>query len=372
MKILIYQPRVYYFLGGGEIYPLQNAKFFSKLGHDVTLLTVRAPYLKQSEYFKKFIKENDKVKIEYLELDENFKDIYDIEAGIDWERWDKESLWVSRLAYQYLDKNDFDIITIHNVLDTLAVPFNKRHILHLHGTPDKMNYICKLILERENKFLAVSNKVANKWTELGVKGNIKISTNAIDENIFFPNPQLKDSNDLLFVGRLIPIKGVQYILKALSLLKDKHNLTPKLSIVGDGPYKEELLKLTHELNLEEQITFHGLVSQEDLIKLYQSAKLAVLPSYDKEGIMSTLLEAASCKVPSITTRGTSMEEFAKDNINALLVEPENEYDLSEKIYTMLTNKEYRENIAQNAYNAVMNDFTWLAKAKELIELYKEV
>ena len=100
MKILIYQPRVSYFTGGGEVYPLQNAKFFAKMGHDVTILTTKASFLKSSEYFTNFIKENKNVKIDYLELDENFKYIYDEPAGINWTRWDKESLWVSRLAYQ--------------------------------------------------------------------------------------------------------------------------------------------------------------------------------------------------------------------------------------------------------------------------------
>jgi len=76
MKILIYQPRVSYFTGGGEIYPLQNAKFFTKLGHDITILTTRADFLTPSDYFTNFIKNNKDVKIKYLDLDESFKDIY--------------------------------------------------------------------------------------------------------------------------------------------------------------------------------------------------------------------------------------------------------------------------------------------------------
>lgn len=91
MKILIYQPRASYYTGGGEVYPLQNAKFFDKLGHDVTLLTTKASFIKQSDYFKNFLKECPGVKIEYLELNDKFKDIYDEVPGVDWLRWDKES-----------------------------------------------------------------------------------------------------------------------------------------------------------------------------------------------------------------------------------------------------------------------------------------
>ncbi|MCK9575427.1 MAG: glycosyltransferase family 4 protein [Clostridia bacterium] len=372
MKILIYQPRVSYFTGGGEIYPLQSAKFFAKLGHDVTILTTRATFLIPSNYFVDFINSNKNVKINYLDLDENFKDIYDEPAGINWLRWDRECLWVARLAYQYISNHKFDIVAVHSVVDALAVPFGQKHVLHLHGTPLEINYICKLILEKEKNLIAVSNKVANKWINFGAYPKIKISTNAIDDSVFFPSPNLKRDIDLLFVGRLIPIKGVQYILQALKILKDKNNLTPNISIVGDGPYKDDLKKLSKELSVDKQVEFCGFVSQNDLIKAYQRSKIAVLPSYDKEGIMSTLLEAASCGTPAITTRGTSMEEFAKDNKNALLVEPENAVDLSNKIYKLLTNIELVNKITENAFNTVKSEYIWSTKAQQLIEFYKEV
>lgn len=372
MKILIYQPRVSYFTGGGEVYPLQNARFFAQLGHEVTILTTKATFLTPSDYFIDFMNHNKKVKVEYLELDNNFKDIYQEPAGIDWTRWDRESLWVSRLAYRYISESNFDIIAIHNVIDSLAVPFGYKHVLHLHGTPSELNYICKLILEKEKNLIAVSKKVANKWIELGAYPKMKIVTNAIDDTVFTSNPEIKKEIDLLFVGRLIPIKGVQYILQALKILKEKYALTPNFSIIGDGPYKEELMSLAQQLGIDNQTKFYGLVSKEVLIKSYQSARIAVLPSYDKEGILSTLLEAASCGTPAITTKGTSMEEFAKQNQNALLVEPESAEDLSEKIYKLLTDNKLSDEIAQNALETVRKEYTWLSKAKQLIEIYQEV
>ena len=98
LKILVYQPRASYYIGGGEVYPLQNVKYFASLGHDVTLLTTKADFIKESDYFVDTIKKDKKIKIEYLELDEGYKDIYDVTPGMDWERWDKESLYVSILS----------------------------------------------------------------------------------------------------------------------------------------------------------------------------------------------------------------------------------------------------------------------------------
>ena len=371
MKILIYQPRASYFTGGGEVYPLQNAKFFSTLGHDVTLLTIKADFLIPSDYFTNFVNDNKNIKIDYLQLDESFRYIYDVPAGIDWARWDRESLWVSRLAYQYMCSNKFDIIAIHNVIDALAVPFGIKHYLHLHGAPSELNYICKFVLEKEKNLVAVSNNVASKWIKLGANSDMKICTNAIDEKIFVVDKNTKRDIDLLFVGRLIPIKGIQYILEALKILNDKYKLAPNFVIIGHGPYRDELEKLVKKLRIDKQVKFLGLVSQKDLIKSYQNAKVAVLPSYEKEGIMSTLLEAASCGTPAITTKGTSMEEFARENENALLVEPQSAIDLSEKIYKLLTDEKLAKEIADNAFNTVRKEYTWLSKAERLIELYKE-
>lgn len=258
MKILVYQPRVSYFIGGGEIYPLQTAKFFANFGHDVSILTTRASYITPSDYFVNFIKENPKIKIEYLDLDENYRSIYEEPAGINWERWDSESLWVARLAYKFLCHNKYDIVSTHCVIDSYAIPFEQKHVLHLHGTPTDLNYACKLILPKKMDLIAVSLNVAEKWKKLGAYEKIKISTNAIDENVFFKEGKEERDLDLLFVGRLIPIKGVQYILKALKLLKDKYNLTPIFTIIGDGPYRNELQDLVKSLKIDNQVIFRGM------------------------------------------------------------------------------------------------------------------
>lgn len=371
MKILVYQPRASYYTGGGEVYPLQNCKFFVKLGHDVTLLTTKSSFIKESDYFIKFKEENPLVKIVYLELDENYKEIYERTPGMDWERWDEESLWVSRLAHTYLLNNKFDIVAIHNVIDDLAVPDNVRHVLHLHGSPNEMNYICKLILKKEKNLIAVSKNVRDKWTNIGVTNSIKICTNAIDENTFYWNKAKERVNDILFVGRLIPIKGVDYIIEAMKMLKDEYNLDLKLSIIGQGPYFDTLKKLTKKLDLESNVEFLGLVSNEKLIEMYQTSKIAVLPSFEKEGIMSTLLEAASCHTPSITTRGTSMEEFAKNDLNALLVNPKDYKDIALKIYNLYTDTDLYNKIADNAYNEVLDKYTWFGKCRDIIKLYED-
>lgn len=371
MKVLIYQPRVSYFTGGGEVYPLQNAIFFAKHGHDVTLLTTKASYLKECDYFKDFKKRKPaNLKIEYIELDDNYKFIYDEEPGMNWERWDKESLFVSREAYRFLCEHKYDIVAIHNIMDLIAVPLGVKHVIHFHGTPSELNYTCKLLLENEKNILAVSENVREGWKKLGINKKMIISTNAIDPTVF-KKIDVERTNDLLFVGRIIEIKGLQYAIEALNILREKYNFKPTFRIIGKGPYLETIKELVKKYKLEDQVQICGLAEQDFLIKSYQESKLALQPSYVKEGIMSTLLEAASCGTPSITTKGTSMQEFALDNKNAYLVNPQDANDLAEKIYMLLNNQELLHTIGENAYNEVMKKYTWESKSEELIKYYEE-
>ena len=56
MNIAIYQPRVSYYVGGGEILPLDHGMFLKKCGHKITIITTRASFIKESEYFKNYKK----------------------------------------------------------------------------------------------------------------------------------------------------------------------------------------------------------------------------------------------------------------------------------------------------------------------------
>ena len=175
------------------------------------------------------------------------------------------------------------------------------------------------------------------------------------------------------------IKDLEQILKEIGTYHKKAAFVKEIATILTDQYqaklptkRKELEKLVEKLNLSNQVEFKGLVSQQVLIHSYQTAKIAILPSYDKEGIMSTLLEAAGCGTPAITTRGTSMEEFAKNDENALLVNSCDAEDLCKKIYLLIMNKNLYEKISKNALNEVKSKYSWINKAKELIHLYGEV
>jgi glycosyltransferase involved in cell wall biosynthesis len=101
----------------------------------------------------------------------------------------------------------------------------------------------------------------------------------------------------LFVGRLLPGKGVENLLRALS---DPRLESAQLDIIGDGPERTYLEELTKDLGLSSRVRFHGAVAREELHRWYKSASLFVNPSFSEGGPL-TVLESLALGVPVVST-----------------------------------------------------------------------
>ena len=119
---------------------------------------------------------------------------------------------------------------------------------------------------------------------------------------------------ILYVGRLEEYKGLQYVIQAVPLL----DAGTRLEIVGNGPYKEHLIRLTKELGLEDRIDFYQGLSREELLHRYANADLLVLLSrYESFGI--TVAEALASKTPCIVADTSALREWI-DNENCFGVD----------------------------------------------------
>jgi glycosyltransferase involved in cell wall biosynthesis len=102
---------------------------------------------------------------------------------------------------------------------------------------------------------------------------------------------------ILFVGRLMPIKNLENLIRAFRLVSVR-DPTSNLVIVGEGPSKKDLISLTKKLDLEQKVLFTGAMRYEDLPGIYNMADVFVLPSL-YESFSLVVLEAAACGVPIV-------------------------------------------------------------------------
>ena len=370
MNILIYQPRVSYYVGGGEVVPLQHAKFLNQLGHSITILTTKVSDEEYSKYFYDFTKNNKDIKIIELERSKELQLIHKTLPGINWERWDLESIYFAKLATHHLINIDYDLIAYHNVLDSISLPSRKKAVVHLHGYPKELDYGKKLAMFGVNNYISVSSYIKTQWQQLYDFTNVthKVVKNGIDHKYFLPTKAEK-INDILFVGRLIHIKGVETLIKAIYLVK-KYKSDIKVKIGGTGPIENFLKKLVYSLELQNNIDFIGYIPDNDLVNIYNNSKITVLPSYEREGILTTMLESSSCGTPVITTTACSMKEFITNNKNGILVPPEDEKILAERILMLLNTPDLLKNLSNSCRKSVLRDWSWEKKYKKYLKYMK--
>lgn len=365
MKLLIYQPRASYYVGGGEVVAINQAIHLIKKGFDVCFATSRASWLKESEIFKNF-KNTFPENILQVDIPDRIRLIYDIKPGADWFRWDLESLHFGLYVKETINNVKYDVGICHLPLDLVALDSLKRNIVYLHGYPSTINYACELVLYNQKKYIAVSGKVKEEWQKLIDDKDVEVVYNGIDTSYFSPDEKENKIYDALFVGRLLESKGILNLLAAFKKLLQQHgNL--KLAIVGTGPLEEAIRVYIRENKLESNIIVFGYVAEKILLSLYRKSKLAVLPSLNKEGVLTTALEASACGLPVITSKGSSLQEYIKPGRNGILVDPSIDSEIADAIEQLLADESLFKEMSKNA-RLMSLDWDWDNKIEELKEI----
>lgn len=150
-----------------------------------------------------------------------------------------------------------------------------------------------------------------------------------------------DDTVLLTIAALHPRKGLKYLLRAMKKIIEQKNNT-RLIIIGVGPQKKELQKLTEKLKIQEKVNFLGQC--ENIPKMLKSSDLFVLPSV-KEAFGLVLLEAMAAQLPIVATNVGGIPEIIQDRKTGFLVEPHDADALAKTILMLLKNKPLREKIS---------------------------
>ncbi len=186
----------------------------------------------------------------------------------------------------------------------------------------------------------------------------------------------RSKESLLYVGRLIDIKGVDRLLRALSLLiKEKPNI--QLTIIGNGPEKRKLLALAKNLALQNNVTFIEHLSHTKLVQYYRSATLCVFPFYKKEnnvqeGFGLVVIEAMGCGCPVIVGDVAAMQDTVTHNKTGIITDTLKPEKLAAEISKLLDNDTLRNHLSKNAYNNVLNKFDWSCSVIKFKKLFLQL
>lgn len=175
---------------------------------------------------------------------------------------------------------------------------------------------------------------------------------------------------ILTIGRLIPRKGFQFLIRALPQIVEDTAHDFEIEIVGDGPYQKELLKLAADLNVAKHIRFAGSVPYSELPQKYRDADIFILPSL-AEGMPLVVLEAMGTGLPIAASRVQGIEELVAEGINGALFDPGDADGLARSLVKLINAGKGRIEMGKASVERV-EPYDWKHIADAYLALYADV
>lgn len=241
--------------------------------------------------------------------------------------------------------------------------------------------------EHVSHFIAITEKAKKALMIEGVNSErISVIHPGIDCDKFKPAEKSDDAikkfslsqekAKILFVGRLVPEKGIFDLLYAFSaLLKNTKNV--ELLIVGSGSkeIKNEIFKLFTKLNIVDSVKFLGSAPYSVMPQIHNLADVFCLPSVETktwaEQFGYSMAEAMACGKPVVSTCTGSIPEVVKDRSTGILVEPNNPVKLRSALEELLLDTQEREAFGRNARSWVLQEFEARNIASQLAGIYSK-
>ncbi len=182
-----------------------------------------------------------------------------------------------------------------------------------------------------------------------------------------------ENDFILFVGTLEPIKNITRLLEAYRILRDsltmKGKHVPQLLVAGKkGWLAEEYVRISKDLNIENDVKFLGYVEGEELKELLVRSKYFVMPSL-YEGFGMSVVEAMAVGTSCLVSKIDTLEEIADEAVE--FFDPFDIEEMATKMENFLMDEKRRKELSQKGKERAQK-FSWVKCAKETVELYQEV
>ncbi|MGB9596343.1 MAG: glycosyltransferase [Candidatus Poribacteria bacterium] len=231
--------------------------------------------------------------------------------------------------------------------------------------------VAKIILRRATIVLPVSNHLKKYLYSYAPNTKLEVVNNIVDVSLFKAVPVTvkgrEEQKEIITVARLVENKGIEYLIKALNVLK---NIRTDffLNIIGDGELKEKLINIMKEFKLEEFIKFYGALPKHKVAEYMSKSDFFVLPSLF-ETFGCVIIEAMSCGKPVLATNIGGPDEIVTTE-TGILVEPANPDALKDAIEYMLDN--YWKYSSENISKYAIENYSYESIGKKLDRIYREI
>jgi len=234
----------------------------------------------------------------------------------------------------------------------------------------------KKLAKTVTRVIVPSEFLKNRVMEHGFsEEKISVIFHGVDLSQFKPLAEPPNFGNILFVGRLIPRKGLDYLIAAIALAREEFPNTT-LTVIGDGPNREEYEQSAREI-LKDGYEFLGFQPHQVVSELMAKAYLFSLPSItmpsgESETFGLVFIEAQAMGVPVVSFSSGGIPEVVIDGKTGFLCEEGQVDDLAEKIKVLLRNPDLRNEMGQAGYRWVKDTFDLKAQTEKLEQFYDEI
>ena len=217
----------------------------------------------------------------------------------------------------------------------------------------------------ENKITVLPNAVDPS------KFNISKKDKRLEKELDFQNKVV-----IGYIGSFVKYEGLDLLLEASSILKNKLGDCFRLLLVGDGDMMKNLRNMARFLQLEDIIIFTGRVSHKEVNRYYSLIDIAPLPrkGFRVCELVSPLkpFEAMGAGKVLITSSVEALAEIIDDGKTGFVFEKDNAEDLADKLELVILDKELRKQIGNNANKWVIENHSWDVISKRVIDVYQKL
>lgn len=238
----------------------------------------------------------------------------------------------------------------------------------------------KKLLKKAERIFVHNNNYAHSSTFLQPHLHKVVSAPpGIDITRFSISPYIKNkmleitqsygNKIVLFIGRLVYYKGLEYLIESMK------NVSAVLVIIGNGPLKNKLPKLSKRLSVHKKIHFLGNVDEQNKVAYLRSSSLLCLPSTVRsEAFGIVQLEGMICEKPIINTfvEGSGVSSVSINNETGITVPPKNAAALSEAINYLLANPSKSKTFGKSGAKRVLEFYTREKTSRKILRTYKEI
>ncbi len=247
--------------------------------------------------------------------------------------------------------------------------FPKRSFLHKSLIKFVLFYACKIL----STSFVMKREIQNY-----TRKEIIVTPFGIDIEKFKPKKieSLFSPEDLV-IGTIKTLEkkyGIEYLIKAFSLLKGKQkSKSLKLLIVGKGSQEEYLKNLVNELYIQKDTVFTGYISSDLVQDYHNMIDINVSVSIeDSESFGVAVLEASACGKPVIVSNAGGLPEVVEDGVTGYVVEKENLNTLVSALEKLVVDPELRILLGNNGRAKVISNYKWSESVLQMLSIYKEI